>query len=78
MVSVGNVRGFAFVLGLTTVIDVIVAFMFTRPLVSLMSRTAWFNRGSKLTGVNPERLGVAPELVVVDDAPAKEVASVGK
>lgn len=78
MVSVGNVRGFAFVLGLTTVIDVIVAFMFTRPLVSLMSRTAWFTRGSKLTGVNPERLGVAPELVIVDSEPTKEVASVGK
>ena len=78
LVSVGNVRGFAFVLGLTTVIDVIVAFMFTRPLVSLMARTAWFNRGSKLTGVNPERLGVAPELVVVDETPAKEAVSVGK
>ena len=78
MVSVGNVRGFAFVLGLTTVLDVIVAFMFTRPLVSWMARTAWFGRGSKLTGVNPERLGVAPELVIVDEVPTKEVASVGK
>ena len=38
-ISVGNVRGFAFVLGVTTLIDVLVAFMFTRPLVSYLSRT---------------------------------------
>ena len=66
-VSVGNVRGFAFVLGLTTVIDVIVAFMFTRPMVALLARTAWFNSGSALTGVNPTRLGVTPDLVLETD-----------
>ena len=78
VVSVGSVRGFAFVLGLTTIIDVIVAFWFTRPLVSLMSRTAWFNRGSRMTGVNPERLGVAPDLVVINEpAKVKEAADVG-
>lgn len=57
--SVGNVRGFAFALGLTTVFDVVVAFMFTRPLVALMSRSRWMQRGSWLTGVSPKRLGVA-------------------
>lgn len=56
--SVGNVRGFAFALGLTTVVDVIVAFLFTRPLVALLCRTKFMNSGNKLTGVSPDRLGV--------------------
>lgn len=59
-ISVGNVRGFAFVLGLTTLIDVAVAFMFTRPIVALLARSNWFTRGGALTGISPERLGVAP------------------
>jgi preprotein translocase subunit SecD len=58
--SVGGVRGFAFTLGLTTVIDIFVAFFFTRPLVELAVRSSWFARGSKMTGMNPERLGAAP------------------
>ena len=57
LLSVGNVRGFAFALGLTTIIDVIVAFLFTRPLVVLFGRTAWMQRGSAWTGLDPRRLG---------------------
>jgi len=55
--SVGNVRGFAFALGLTTIVDVIVAFLFTRPLVALLCRSKWMSGGGMLTGVSPERLG---------------------
>jgi preprotein translocase subunit SecD len=58
-VSVGSVRGFAFVFGLTTVIDVIIAFWFTHPLTVLIGRTAWMQRGSKLTGLDKGRLGDA-------------------
>lgn len=57
--SVGSVRGFALVLGITTVIDVIVAFLFTHPLVVLLGRTQWMQRGSKWTGLNADRLGGA-------------------
>jgi preprotein translocase subunit SecD len=57
-ISVGNVRGFAFVLGVTTLIDVLVAFMFTRPLVSYLSRTRWFAAGHPMSGLDPRRLGV--------------------
>ncbi len=64
--SVGSVRGFAFTLGLTTVVDVAVAFLFTRPLVSLLMRSAWFTSGSAWTGLSPDRLGVKPALVEVD------------
>ena len=64
--SVGSVRGFAFTLGLTTIVDVAVAFLFTRPLVSLLMRNAWFTSGSPWTGLSPDRLGVKPALVEVD------------
>ncbi len=53
--SVGSVRGFAFTLGLTTIIDIFVAFLFTRPLVSYAARTKWMNSGSKWTGVSSQR-----------------------
>jgi len=61
--SVGSVRGFAFTLGLTTLVDVAVAFAFTRPLVSLLMRTSFFNSGSHWSGLSPDRLGVKREVV---------------
>ncbi len=48
-VSVGSVRGFAFTLGLSTLLDVVVVFLFTRPMVSIMSRYSWFAK-SRWTG----------------------------
>ena len=39
VLSVGNVRGFAFTLGLTTIIDLLVVFLFTKPLVSILAKT---------------------------------------
>lgn len=57
IVSVGNVRGFAFALGLTTLVDVIIAFLLTRPLVTLFARSRWMQRGSWLTGLDPSRFG---------------------
>mgnify|MGYP002654651803 CR=1 FL=1 len=56
VLSVGSVRGFAFVLGLTTVIDIIVAFWFTHPLVVLMGRTGWMQKGSRWTGLSTSRM----------------------
>jgi preprotein translocase subunit SecD len=40
--TVGAVRGFAFFLGLSTVLDVVVAYFFTRPLVALLGRRKAF------------------------------------
>ena len=57
LVSIGNVRGFAFVLGITTLIDIAVAFMFTKPLVTLLARSNWFAAGGSLTGMSMKRLG---------------------
>ncbi len=61
--SVGSVRGFAFVLGLTTLIDVLVAFWFTHPIVVIMGRSRWMQRGSRWTGLNADRLGRKPDSV---------------
>jgi preprotein translocase subunit SecD len=40
--TVGSVRGFAFFLGLSTVLDVIVAWFYTRPMVTMLSRNSTF------------------------------------
>jgi preprotein translocase subunit SecD len=52
-----NVRGFAFTLGLTTLIDLLVVVMFTHPLVALLANTKFFGGGHRLSGLDPERLG---------------------
>ena len=52
-----NVRGFAFTLGLTTLIDLIVVMLFTHPMVQLLARTEFFGGGHKWSGLDPERLG---------------------
>ncbi|WP_026818358.1 protein translocase subunit SecD [Arthrobacter castelli] len=59
-VAVGNVRGFAFTLGLTAVADLIVVFMFTHPTLQMLARTRFFAGGHRLSGLDPERLGVVP------------------
>ena len=54
--AVGGVRGFAFAMGLTTLIDVIVVFFFTKPLVALLARRKFFATGHKLSGLDSIRL----------------------
>ena len=48
--TVGSVRGFAFFLGLATLCDVVVAYMFTRPAVLLLARSR-FLAGRNVLGV---------------------------
>ncbi len=55
--SLGEVKGFAFTLGLTTVIDVVVVFLFTKPMVTLLARTKFFGQGHRFSGLDPARLG---------------------
>ena len=52
-----NVRGFAFTLGLTTIIDLLVVMIFTHPMVQLLARTNFFGGGHKWSGLDPKRLG---------------------
>ena len=55
--SIGEVKGFAYTLGLTTLIDVIVVFLFTKPMVTLLARTKFYGNGHPLSGLDPARLG---------------------
>ena len=57
IIAVGDVRGFAFTLGLTTLIDVVVVFLFTKPMVTLLAGTKFFSQGHKWSGLDPVRLG---------------------
>ncbi len=58
ILAIGAVKGFAFTLGLTTLIDVLVVFMFTKPLMTLLARTKFFGGGHRLSGLDPAHLGV--------------------
>ncbi|GLY17351.1 hypothetical protein Kisp01_43660 [Kineosporia sp. NBRC 101677] len=57
LVAVGGVRGFAFTLGLTTLIDVVIVFLFTKPAVTVLSRTRFFSEGHTLSGFSAKQLG---------------------
>ncbi|MET9682662.1 protein translocase subunit SecD [Streptomyces coeruleorubidus] len=62
IVTVGKVQGFAFTLGLTTLLDVVVVFLFTKPLLTLMARRPFFANGHKWSGLDPKSLGAQPPL----------------
>jgi preprotein translocase subunit SecD len=55
--AVGGVRGFAFTLGRTTLIDLLVVFGFTKPLTVLLARFKFFNSGHALSGVSAKTFG---------------------
>ncbi len=68
--AAGDVRGFAFTLGLSTILDLVVVFLFTHPLVSLLSRSRAFG-SPRFTGLNSVRTGgpaVVPTLRPAKDA----------
>ncbi|MFD0884908.1 protein translocase subunit SecD, partial [Streptosporangium algeriense] len=54
--AVGGVAGFAFAMGLTTLIDIVVVFLFTKPFVTLLARLKFFAKGHKLSGLDAERM----------------------
>lgn len=62
IVTVGKVKGFAFTLGLTTLLDVVVVFLFTKPLMTLLARRPFFGNGHPWSGLDPKRLGAKPPL----------------
>ena len=57
ILAVGNVKGFALTLGITTVIDLIVVSLFTHPMLRLIARTRFFGEGHSFSGLNPRALG---------------------
>ena len=59
ILAVGGVKGFAFMLGLTTLIDLAVIFFFTHPLMQLLGRTKFFGEGHRLSGMDAAHMGVS-------------------
>ncbi|MDQ1483083.1 MAG: preprotein translocase subunit SecD [Actinomycetota bacterium] len=58
ILAIGSVKGFAFTLGLTTIIDMVIVFFFTKPLMTLLARTSFYGAGHKFSGLDPAHLGV--------------------
>lgn len=73
ILAVGDVKGFAFTLGLTTVFDLLVTFLVTAPLVVLASRVPWFARpgvnglGSVMKVARQQRAESHHGVVAADD-----------
>ena len=57
VIAVGNVRGFAVTLGITTLIDLLVVTLFTHPLMRLLATTKFFGGGHAFSGLDPAALG---------------------
>ncbi len=56
--ATGVVKGFAFALGLSTLIDLVVFFWFTHPMVSWLAKYPFFSRGHRFSGLSAETLGI--------------------
>jgi preprotein translocase subunit SecD len=69
--AAGVVKGFAFALGLATLIDLAVFFWFTHPMVSWLSRFRFFSAGHRLSGLSASTLGV-------DERPGRGVVAGGQ
>ncbi|NQX28574.1 protein translocase subunit SecD [Microbacteriaceae bacterium VKM Ac-2854] len=82
ILAVGNVRGFAFTLLITTIIDLIVVALFTHPLLQLLGTTRFFSEGHKASGLDPRALGAVyrgrAQFRPQDAIPASKRATAGK
>ena len=58
VLAVSEVKGFAFTLGLTTLIDIMIVFWFTKPMVTLLGRTKFFGEGRRFSGFEAEHMGM--------------------
>lgn len=57
ILAASNVRGFAFTLGVTTLIDLLIVFLFTHPIMGILAHTTFFGGGHPWSGLSPDRLG---------------------
>src|SRR5690606_2841484 len=78
VLAVGNVRGFAFTLGLTTIVDVLVVALFTHPMLVLLARTRFYREGHPLSGLDPRQLGAVYRGRVQFRAPVPAAKGAGK
>ena len=82
VLAVGSVKGFAYTLGLTTIIDVVVVILFTHPMLQLLAQTRFFSSGNPWSGLDPNALGAVyrgrAEFRKPITVPASKVASSSK
>ncbi|TFC98159.1 protein translocase subunit SecD [Cryobacterium sinapicolor] len=82
IVAVGNVKGFALTLGLTTLVDVLVVMLFTHPMLQLLARTKFFSDGHRLSGLDPRALGATyrgrAKFRPSDDLPSAKLSSASR
>ena len=82
VLAVGSVKGFAYTLGLTTIIDVVVVILFTHPMLQLLAQTRFFSSGNPWSGLDPNALGAVyrgrAEFRKPVAVPASKVASSSK
>lgn len=80
--AVGNVRGFALTLGLTTIVDIVVVSLFTYPMLQLIGESNFFASGHRFSGLDPRALGATyrgrAQFRAASDAPATKVSSAHK
>jgi preprotein translocase subunit SecD len=57
VLAVGNVRGFAFTLGIMTLVNIVIVTLMTYPMLRLVARTEFFASGNPLSGLDPKALG---------------------
>ncbi|MFP7697326.1 protein translocase subunit SecD [Trueperella sp. LYQ143] len=60
LLTVGSVRGFAFTLGITTVLDLVVVMMFTYPVMTFLAKTQYFGQGKRGSGMDAKALESTP------------------
>ena len=83
LLTVGNVKGFAFTLGLTTIIDIAVVVLFTHPMLQILSNVKFFASQSKWSGFDvKDSSGVAyvgrGQFKVAAEVPAAKRAKTSK
>ena len=57
--TVGSVKGFAFTLGLTTLVDLAVVVLFTHPILQVLAQRKFFSSGHKWSGFDSKAMGGA-------------------
>lgn len=75
ILAIGAVKGFAFTLGLTTLIDLVIVFFFTKPLMTLLGKTKFFGEGRRFSGFEAEHMGASN--APLHNSRRKAVATVG-
>jgi preprotein translocase subunit SecD len=83
VLTVGNVRGFAFTLGMTTLVDLFIAAIFTHPILQLLAKTKFFSSGHPWSGFDSKALGATSyvgrgKFRTSEEVPATKAAKASK